>query len=110
MSNKRLYEVAREYNLSSEALMQVVTRLGFQVRSHMSVASPEILEAIESEFKQQRDSLKSEIARREKKTRERKARARKTAELEAQKVLEIKQAAEKARREEEERKAREVAE
>ncbi|MEW5701031.1 MAG: translation initiation factor IF-2 [Candidatus Zixiibacteriota bacterium] len=105
MASKRLYEVARDHNLSSDALMAMVNRLGFDVRSHMSVASDELLEAIESEFAKQKDALKAEIALRERKTRERKAKARESAELEAQKA-----AAEKAQKEEEERRVREAAE
>ncbi|HUU44819.1 MAG TPA: translation initiation factor IF-2 [Acidobacteriota bacterium] len=110
MSSKRLYEVAREHNLSSDALMALVARLGFEVRSHMSVASPEILEAIDEEFRQQRESLKAEIARREKKTRERKARVRQAAEQEAQVARDAQEAADKLRKEEEERKAKVAAE
>jgi len=104
MASKRLYEVARDHNLSSDALMAMVNRLGFDVRSHMSVASDELLEAIESEFEKQKDALKAEIALRERKTRERKAKAREVAELET------KQAAEKTRQEEEARQVKEAAE
>ena len=46
MASKRLFEVARDHNLSAEALMAMVNRLGFNVRSHMSVASDDVLEAI----------------------------------------------------------------
>ncbi len=108
MANKRLYEVAHDYKLSSDALMALVNRLGFDVKSHMSVATDEMLAAVESEFGRQRESLKTEIAVREKKTRERKARARQAAEEEASRQAEAQRAAEKARREEEERKAREA--
>ena len=108
MANKRLYEVARDHKLSSDALMALVNRLGFDVRSHMSVATDEILSAIETEFGRQRDALKAEIAVREKKTRERKARARQAADDEAQRTAETQRAAEKLRLEEEERKAKEA--
>ena len=108
MANMRLYEIARDHKLSSDALMALVNRLGFDVRSHMSVATDEILEAIEAEFGRQRDSLKAEIAVREKKTRERKARVRQAAEDEAQRTAETQRAAEKVRHEEEERKAKEA--
>jgi len=111
MSNKRLYEVARDHNLSSDALMAMVQRLGFDVRSHMSVASDDILEAIEQEFRQQKAELREEIEKRERKTRERKARARRAVEEEVQRRREAQDAADKIRREEEEaRKAKEAAE
>jgi len=108
MANKRLYEVARDHNLSSDALMAMVNRLGFDVRSHMSVAADDLLEAIEAEFDRQKEALKAEIAIREKKTRERKAKAREAAEVEAAKVAEQARIVEKARQEEEERRAREA--
>ncbi len=108
MSSKRLFEVARDHNLSAEALMAMVNRLGFSVRSHMSVASDDVLEAIEAEFGKQKEALKAEIAIREKKTRERKQKAKEVADAEAKRQAEI--AAEKARLEEEARVAREAAE
>lgn len=112
MASKRLFEVAREHNLSAEALMAMVNRLGFNVRSHMSVATEDVLEAIEAEFGKQKEALKAEIAIREKKTRERKQKAKEVADAEAKRQAEIAAtaAAEKARKEEEERLAREAAE
>jgi len=110
MSSKRLFEVAREHNLSSDALMALVSRLGFSVRSHMSVATDDVLEAIEAEFDKQKEALKVEIAAREKKTRERKIKAKEVADAEAQRQAEIAAiAAEKARQEEEARKEKEAA-
>jgi len=112
MASKRLFEVARDHNLSAEALMAMVNRLGFNVRSHMSVASDDVLEAIEAEFGKQKEALKAEIAIRERKTRERKQKAKEVADAEAQRQAEIAAiaAAEKARIDEEARVAREAAE
>ncbi|MBI5868654.1 MAG: translation initiation factor IF-2 [candidate division Zixibacteria bacterium] len=109
MANKRLYEIARDHKLSSDALMALVNRLGFDVRSHMSVATDEILEAIEGEFSKQREALKAEIAVREKKTRERKARARQVEDEARERAAEAQRIADNARKEEEERKAKEAA-
>ncbi len=110
MSSKRLFEVAREHNLSSDALMALVSRLGFSVRSHMSVATDDVLGAIEAEFDKQKEALKVEIAARERKTRERKIKAKEVADAEAQRQAEIAViAAEKARQEEEARKEKEAA-
>ncbi len=108
MANKRLYEIARDHKLSSDALMALVNRLGFDVRSHMSVATDEILEAIEAEFSKQREALKAEIAVREKKTRERKARARQVEDEARERAAEAQRIADNARKEEEERKAKEA--
>jgi translation initiation factor IF-2 len=108
MANKRLHEIARDHKLSSDALMTLVNRLGFEVRSHMTVATDEILEAIEAEFAKQRESLKTEIAVREKKTRERKARARQVEDEARDRAAEVQRVADKVRQEEEERKAKEA--
>lgn len=36
MGKKRVYEVAKEYNLSSKEIMRVLNKLGIEVKSHMS--------------------------------------------------------------------------
>jgi translation initiation factor IF-2 len=71
VAKKRLFQVAREYKITSEALLKMLRALGFQVRSHMSTATEEILEAIEKKFKTEKESIKQEIEVKKKKTKER---------------------------------------
>ncbi len=71
MAKKRLFQVAREYKITSEALLKMLRGLGFEVKSHMSSATPEILEAIDKQFKKEQESIKQEIATKKKKTKER---------------------------------------
>ena len=71
MAKKRLFQVAREYKITSEALLKMLRGLGFEVKSHMSSATPEILEAIEKQFKKEQESIKQEIATKKRKTKER---------------------------------------
>lgn len=71
MAKKRLFQVAREYKITSEALLKMLRALGFQVKSHMSTATDEILEAIEKKFKTEKESIKQEIEVKKKKTKER---------------------------------------
>ena len=85
MAKKRIFQVAREYNITSEALIKMLSGLGFQVKSHMSSATDEILEAIAKEFKKEQDTIKQEIAVKKQKTAERKKK-----ELDQQKELEQK--------------------
>ena len=59
--------------------------LGFEVKSHMSSATDEILEAIAKEFKKEQDTIKQEIAVKKQKTAERRKK-----ELDEQKELEQK--------------------
>ncbi|MCC6963662.1 MAG: translation initiation factor IF-2 [candidate division Zixibacteria bacterium] len=71
MGKKRLYEVAKEYNISSEAIVKLVRELGFtDVKSHMSTATDEMLTAIASKFSLEKESVKQEIDRRKKIQRE----------------------------------------
>jgi len=72
VAKKRLFQVAREYKITSEALLKMLRTLGFQVKSHMSTATEEILDAIEKKFKSEKESIKKEIEVKKKKTKDRK--------------------------------------
>lgn len=71
MAKKRLFQVAREYNITSEALLKMLRALGFEVKSHMSTATEEILEAIAKKFDTEKKSIKKEIEVKRKKSKER---------------------------------------
>ena len=43
---KRVFQVAREFNISNEALIEFLTGLNFDIRNHMSPISEEMLEKI----------------------------------------------------------------
>lgn len=62
MGNKkiktRIYDIAKEYSISSDALLKVLRGLGFTIKSHMSVASEDMLEAIASKFKREIEEVK----------------------------------------------------
>ncbi len=66
MSKKRLYEIAKEYHISSEAIVKLVRELGFDIKSHMSTATDEMVAAIKSKFSEEKESVKQEIDRRKK--------------------------------------------
>ena len=66
MAKKRLYEVAKEYNISSEAIVKLVRELGFDVKSHMSTADDDMLTAISSKFSEEKETVKQEISRKKK--------------------------------------------
>ena len=42
----RVYEVAKDLGMSSEAVLQIVRRLGAEVKNHMSTLSTEIVEKV----------------------------------------------------------------
>jgi len=77
MAAKRLYQVAGQFNLSSQALVTLVRGLGYQVKSHMSVATDEILNAVHKELERQKNALKKEIEEKQRRLLERRNRQQK---------------------------------
>ncbi len=71
MKNKRIYQVAKEYNISSEALVSILRELKFPVKSHMSAIDEKMLSAIEEKFKQEKEQVKKEIEEKKRKLEER---------------------------------------
>ena len=71
MAGKRIYEVAKEYHISSDALMALLKELKFQVKSHMGSVTEEMLTAIEEKFKREKEIVKQEITDKQKRQRER---------------------------------------
>ena len=61
MAKKRLYLVAREYNITSDAIVKMCHDLGSPVKNHMSTADDEMLTAIDMRFKKERETIKREI-------------------------------------------------
>jgi translation initiation factor IF-2 len=71
----RIYDIAKQYKISSDALLKVLRGLGFTIKSHMSVAPADVIDAIEQKFKQEIEEVKKDTE----------ARTRKLQELEAKK-------------------------
>ena len=55
---KRVYQVAKNYHISSEALVNMLREMGFTVKSHMSVVDPSMLEQIDHKFQQEKESYR----------------------------------------------------
>ena len=55
---KRVYEVAHEFNLSSIEMIARLLNLGFQVKDHMSVCTPVMVEAVQRELGTKRRAKK----------------------------------------------------
>jgi translation initiation factor IF-2 len=78
MAKKRIYELAKEYSVSSKAMVDIINSLGFPVKSHSSTADDEILKAVQTKFASEKEEVKKEIAKKREK-----AEARQKAEEEA---------------------------
>ena len=76
MAKKRLYQVAREYSITSEAIVKMCKDLGYPVKNHMSTADDAMLAAIDAKFKKERESVRREIEVKREKTKAREQKAR----------------------------------
>jgi len=68
---KRIYEVAKDYKISSEALLSILRDLGFTVKSHMSVADEKMFLAIREKFEKEKAEVKKEYEIKKQKLEER---------------------------------------
>jgi translation initiation factor IF-2 len=71
LAKKRVYQLARDYKISSEAMLSIIRELGFDTKSHMSVVDEKMTSAIEQKFQKEREAVKEEYARKEKMLKER---------------------------------------
>ncbi|MFH1701557.1 MAG: translation initiation factor IF-2 [Candidatus Zixiibacteriota bacterium] len=94
-SRKRIYDIAKEYKISSDALLKVLRGLGFIIKSHMSIASSDMLDAIDVKFKREIAEVKKDDEARRLKLQELKSIKRRE---EAKKLALRKQAAAKAKK------------
>jgi translation initiation factor IF-2 len=71
LAKKRVYQVAKDFQISSEALLAIIKELGLKVKSHMSVVDERMLSAIEEKFRKEREAVKEEYALKKRKLEER---------------------------------------
>jgi translation initiation factor IF-2 len=67
----RVYEAAREFNISSEALLEIIRSMDIPVKSHMSSITEDVVGKIKEKIQKEKDAVKKEYA--EKRKREAKA-------------------------------------
>ncbi|MGD8627916.1 MAG: translation initiation factor IF-2, partial [bacterium] len=84
MARKRVYQVAREFNLSSEALLEMLRGMSIEVKSHMSAIDDETVVALQGKLKEEKEAVKKEVERKKQMAEERKAKARDLAKKEEQ--------------------------
>jgi translation initiation factor IF-2 len=79
-----VYQVAREFNLSSEALLEMLRGMSIEVKSHMSAIDDETVVALQGKLKEEKEAVKKEVERKKQMAEERKAKARDLAKKEEQ--------------------------
>ena len=63
LEKRRVYQVAKELKLSSDALISMLKGMEIEVKSHMSVVSPDMLEAIGRKIEAEKKSSIEEVKR-----------------------------------------------
>jgi len=69
----RVYDVAREFKVSSQAMIEVLQSLDFEIKSHMSPVNEAMMLAIEEYFEGQKAESKAAVARKKEVAEKRKA-------------------------------------
>ena len=100
LAKKRIYEVAKQFKVSSEALVSLLRSLDYEVKSHMSIVNDEMEADIRKKFEQQKEEVKKrderkrekhkEIERKEEKEKPPRKRRRRDKKKKAQKVAQKK--------------------
>ncbi|MCY3870714.1 MAG: translation initiation factor IF-2 N-terminal domain-containing protein, partial [Gemmatimonadetes bacterium] len=65
VKKKRVYEIAREFNLSSVAMVEQIRSLGFEVKNHMAVCTTEMVEAVQEKFDSERQATRRKLRRKD---------------------------------------------
>ncbi len=66
MEKKRIYEVAKEFKVSSEALISMLKELKYDVKSHMSVVDEKMLKSVQDQFSRQQKKAIKDIQKKKK--------------------------------------------
>ena len=72
MEKRRVYQVAKEKKLSSDALISMLKSMEYEIRSHMSVVTEDMLEAITRKLEEEKKSSLEEVKRQKSKEEDRK--------------------------------------
>jgi len=66
VSRKRVHQVAKEFSISSEALIEMLKDMKVPVKSHMSTIEDSVVDEIRRRFETEKASVREEYARKEK--------------------------------------------
>jgi len=72
---RRVYQVAKEFRISSEALIGVLRKLGYDVTTHMNAIDDDVVASARAEFEKEKDAIKLEFAKKLKKAARERAKA-----------------------------------
>jgi translation initiation factor IF-2 len=61
----RVYQVAKDFNVSSEALLGILDGLGVPAKSHMSTLDPSVVDLVRQRFQDEKKAVQEEDARKQ---------------------------------------------
>ncbi len=64
VEEKRIFELAKEHKVSSHALLKILKESGFEPKSHMSLATIDMIRAISDRYAQEKEKAKKEMEHR----------------------------------------------
>ncbi len=67
VKKRRVYEVAKDMGMSSEALVHILKSLNVEVKSHMSSVGDDVIEQVRSKLAREKEAVKEEEARKREK-------------------------------------------
>ncbi|MBZ0268508.1 translation initiation factor IF-2 N-terminal domain-containing protein [bacterium] len=59
----RIYQIAKDFSISSDAMLKIVHGLGVEAKSHMSSIDMETVEKVKQTFAKEKEAVKEDIAR-----------------------------------------------
>ncbi len=71
VKTRRIYEISRDFSVSSQALVAILKELGFELKSHMSVATPEMIYAINKKFTEEKKAARQDMEQKKQASRKR---------------------------------------
>ncbi len=63
MQRKRIYQIAREFKISSEALVEMLHGMGVEAKSHMSAVDDDVIATIQKKFAAEKEAVRADEAR-----------------------------------------------
>jgi translation initiation factor IF-2 len=63
VQRKRIYQIAREFKISSEALLEMLHGMGVEAKSHMSAIDDDVIATIQKKFAAEKEAVRADEAR-----------------------------------------------
>ncbi len=66
IKKRRIYDIAKEYSISSKAMVDIIRGLGFEVKSHSSTVGPEVTHAVKKKLTSEKEEVKRGLEQKKK--------------------------------------------